>query len=77
MGLDRENLKNGIKSAFQARMPSPTPEQVTAFDDLAEALTDAVVNAIVCAIDDADVTHVLASPSGAVTGTIKLHTVVE
>lgn len=77
MGLDRENLKSGIKSAFQARMPSPTTEQVAAFDDLAEALTDAVVDAIVGAIDDADVTHVLTSPSGAVTGYIQLHTVVE
>ena len=77
MGLDRENLKNGIKSAFQARMPSPTSEQVAAFDDLAEALTDSIVDAIVGAIDDADVTHVLASPSGAVTGYIQLHTVVE
>lgn len=77
MGLDRENLKNGIKSAFQSRMPSPTTEQVAAFDELAEAITDAVVDAIVGAIDDADVTHVLTSPAGAVTGYIQLHTVVE
>ena len=77
MGLDRATLKSSIKSAFQARMPSPTTEQVAAFDDLAEALTDAVVNAIVGAIDDVDVTHVLTSPSGAVTGYIQLHTVVE
>lgn len=66
MALDTITLKNSLKTAFLANLPSPTPGQVSEVDTLAGA----VAAAMQAFVTGATITYTtgLTSPSGAVTG---------
>lgn len=42
MALNKTNLKTALKSAFTNEMPSPTSEQLAAYDRIADAFANAI-----------------------------------
>ena len=67
MAMNQAALKASIKSAFLANIPSPTSDQITAIDTLA----DSIATAVVTCVSGAQITYIsgLANGAGAVTGT--------
>jgi hypothetical protein len=66
MALSASTLKNSLKSAFLANIPSPTTDQTNHID----TMCGAIANAMVTFVSGATVTYTsgLTSPSGAVAG---------
>ncbi len=63
MALNTTTLKNALKSAFLANIPSPTPTQLSEVDQLATAMA----NAINIFVRSATITYtsgLVAPPSG-------------
>lgn len=67
MPLDTMTLKNALKTAFLANLPSPTSTQVTEVDTMAGAIANAMQTFVTGAT--ISYTSGLVAPGGAVTGT--------
>lgn len=71
MAGEKATLKAGLLAAFNDQINS-TDDQPGPITQLSEDQAAAIVDAIISAINNATVLHVLAAPNGPVTGTITL-----
>jgi hypothetical protein len=68
MAMSQPTLKAAIKAAFVANIPSPTSEQIEAFDSTAGAIATAVIDCIESATLTYTIGLIAPSGGGPVTG---------
>ena len=71
MAGEKALLKSNLLTAFNAQIASTT-DQPTPITELSEAQANAIVDAMISAINSTTVTFVLSAPNGPVTGNISL-----